>query len=400
MVIGLCSSVVMDGIKTEPDVDPLALQNHIIGNGESLLMVGNSLKLGVDKVKMESFDPSYGDIPGIKVEENEVTYFLPAVKAEAEIEEETWNEDIVKEEHLPDVTKENDGSTERPFPSNSHDDRESEYAQTYIEQTEQCSDGRHFKCELCGKGFTKQRNLKQYQHIHSDEKRFKCNVCDKGFTYRCDLERHTSTHTNNKPFKCKICAKCFIQRYELRRHEFTHTREKFFKCNECEKSFKLQHHLRIHTLTHTAGEKVFKCNICMKGFRQPHSLKGHMRLHSKDKLSMHNCGETCETNDINYINTYNEESAYKCDFCSESFWCKRNLGRHILKHTGEKPFKCDICDKRFVYPSSLKVHKRIHTGEKPYRCDLCHRNFRQRNHLKVHVCHKVKKKKFKCDILE
>lgn len=48
--------------------------------------VGNSLKLGVDKVKMESFDPSYGDIPGIKVEENEVTYFLPAVKAEAEIE--------------------------------------------------------------------------------------------------------------------------------------------------------------------------------------------------------------------------------------------------------------------------------------------------------------------------
>ena len=52
---------------------------------------------------------------------------------------------------------------------------------------------RKFVCELCGKSFNSDHNLKEHTvYVHRDERKFKCTKCEKSFKLKNALIRHQS----------------------------------------------------------------------------------------------------------------------------------------------------------------------------------------------------------------
>ncbi|XP_016520927.1 oocyte zinc finger protein XlCOF6-like isoform X2 [Poecilia formosa] len=172
---------------------------------------------------------------------------------------------------------------------------------------------------------------------------FKCDICGRCYTQQCDLKIHHRTHTGERPFSCETCGKSFSQISVLNRHKRIHTGERPFSCQICGKSFSgignLNRHKRIHT-----GEKPFSCQICGKRFSRIGHLKDHKRIHTGER-------------------------PFSCQSCGKSFSRISNLNRHKRIHTGERPFSCKVCGKSFCVMMALNRHKRIHTGEKPFSCE-------------------------------
>ncbi|KAJ4448808.1 hypothetical protein ANN_00199 [Periplaneta americana] len=320
----------MDVIKTESEIDSLAMQSETMNEGKRKQpqVVGKFLEEIVNDIKIEPPDVISDLVFNIKCEENKD--FRTSSIVNNENEEESWNWDAVKKEFMSDMIEKNEDVTETPLQSYCHEDmkiHKSDLCDSSIDSfsitkdaesdNENCSlpddtssihdlnvefsnksfnklfpnqkqhkrkdsEVKSFTCSVCGKSFGKRYNLQAHEAIHRDDRPFKCDTCEKSFRKFHLLQRHESTHTSDKPFKCQICEKNFARLEYLRKHEAIHTDEKHFKCSSCDKRFRQRHHLLVHELTHK-DEKPLKCDICGKGFGNPHFFRLHNLTHSDGK---------------------------------------------------------------------------------------------------------------------
>ncbi|XP_069670543.1 zinc finger protein 239-like isoform X1 [Periplaneta americana] len=339
-------SVVMDVIKTEPEVDPLAIQSN--GARDFLLEEENLLDQHMTGIKSEY---------EIKVEEAPESVHFPLLKSEAEKE----SRDLTRVNRDLSLQVKTEGAEARP---KSFEDQEmtSQYCSITQEgdatlkhspedqtwgSSADCNElpsdmeagAVSFRCNICDKDLSNDRSLRRHLLTHSEHKPFKCDVCNNSFTTNNNLKVHYRLHSGEKRFKCDVCGKGFSERANLMIHTCQHAGEKQFKCNVCGKCFSHSGNLRNHESQH-ANEKSFKCGSCGKCFSHMRDLQIHSRSHSATK-------------------------PFKCDVCGRSFWELAHLQSHSISHSGEKPFACVVCGKCFSHASHLKSHSRTHAGKKP-----------------------------------
>lgn len=157
-----------------------------------------------------------------------------------------------------------------------------------------------YKCEFCGKTFTRKGHLGRHNFIHTGIRPYKCSQCSMTFARADYLKNHMRRHSENIIYSCKICKLSFDNNAECVNHVETHNQQTYeppvetnasksllrpksrpFECDRCEKSYTKKSHLNRHYLSHMGPVETVnvlpKCQYCNREFSRTDNKNAHER---------------------------------------------------------------------------------------------------------------------------
>lgn len=193
---------------------------------------------------------------------------------------------------------------------------------------------------------------------------FICAVCNKNFLIKSHFNDHLYSHIQGKSVITEICRKGFSEISELNDHFRKYLLLKnSWICITCNTTFFSKADLNDHFSVHI-NEDPYICKTCNKVFENKTSLSAHNAAAHYKKL---------ESPSFDYV----------CQFCKERFAYKGYLEKHI--RICKENYVCQFCKERFAYKSYLKNHIRICCEETPYSCHICSEGFWGRPALYKHL---------------
>lgn len=113
-------------------------------------------------------------------------------------------------------------------------------------------------CSFCQRAFSTKRSLSLHiARKHDTSDKFKCEECGKGFSRPSLLHFHAKNNHRAPAFKCGFCGKMMTSKISLTCHERIHTGENPYRCQLCDYSCKSSATLSLHRkFIHNQGKNL------------------------------------------------------------------------------------------------------------------------------------------------
>ncbi|CAG9535270.1 unnamed protein product [Cercopithifilaria johnstoni] len=232
----------------------------------------------------------------------------------------------------------------------------------YLNHTKNCRLEKCYKCEVCGKEYNKEHNLKLHH-----------------------LGQHDKAVVENDKYVCSFCPKKYARLAAYYAHLQIHGLNDSLICTFCKEEFDFQallnKHLRLQHCYPRLGDiaTVEICKKCGIAIFSKEAMDEHKQIHRKINKTMKRNKRKRESDP--------GDRTHKCEACGKTFKKKFELMRHYVVHTKERRFVCEICGKRFSQKASLGQHTLTHNAStaQTHKCSLCDATFSQAGNLRRHV---------------
>ena len=115
--------------------------------------------------------------------------------------------------------------------------------------------GKTVKCPDCDKYFSRKSYLILHRREHTGEKPYICDKCPNRYYQKSHLDRHLDTHNGIK-YRCNECGKSYSKAWSLKVHSYSHSNQKPFVCKDCNASFTRHDKYKAHIKkNHSQEEK-------------------------------------------------------------------------------------------------------------------------------------------------
>lgn len=311
-----------------------------------------------------------------------------------------------------------------------------------------------FKCEICGKKFSHERNLSRHQsqqHGEEEVEELECADCGKGgfknkaslYSHRWEFHMERTRHScpepgcdfssvkkttarvhrervhSDKPLKCEFCGK----KYERKDARLCSCRGVKLKCELCGKSFKDERGLKSHHTTLQGScenkNRNIKCELCDKTFTST-GMKIHATTMHKpsdfapSRYKCPVCGDVFDSNPnySNHLRSLHEDECLECDGEGCGFACASAhvMEDHKLAHEKELEQtkeeegdmkSCDICGEQvrstYLFRHYRKVHNVRSRDGHMWVCRQCGETFKTKHGRQIHINREHLKITFDCE---
>ena len=203
---------------------------------------------------------------------------------------------------------------------------------------------------------------------------FRCEICGKRFSRQNFLSRHMRTHKEHHSFK----SDDFIDTQDIPmpdRSPFSSTPRHAVLPLRLERNNKVVKNRKMAMHPKVRSKQLSSKGILSKLCRQKQKLERKKPVARQRPL-----GTEEEDADGSIL------TVFQCNRCHKQFKSKWCLHQHqVLVHYKSSKHQCMICDKYLPSASGLKAHMLTHMEKGNHECEYCQKKFKTRSMLNVHM---------------